>query len=935
LHYYSCVLTFSQFSNLLGTVYGQGSLVFTPDGNSLLSPVGNRVSVFNLTKCVSISKILVCRTDIRPRNTSYTLPFAHRKNIVCIALNPQGNLLLSVDEDGQAILTIFPRRISIYRFSLKSRVTALAFSPSGDYFIVGLGRKIQAWRTPSTPGTGTDGELEFAPFVLHREYGGHYEDVYNLQWSGDSRFFVSASKDLTARIWSLNPEEGFEPTVLSGHRENVRNAWFSANQESIYTVSKDGALFEWQYVQKPLGNDADGETAPGALEERWRIVKREYFMQSNAKLKCACFHPSTNLLTVCFSNGVFSIYELPSFANIHTLSIASSPISTVTINKTGEWLAFGSSKAGQLLVWEHASESHILKQSNHSDSMTALSYSPKSDRIITGSGDGNIKIWDVNSGFHIATFTEHSSAVTASQYSKRGNILFTSSLDGSVRAWDMLRYRNFRTFTAPTRLSFSSLAIDPSAEIVCASSLDSFDIHVWSVQTGQLLDQLSGHEGPISTLAFTPDGATLASGSWDHTIRLWSIFARTPTSEPLPLTSDILSIAISSDSTQLCASTLDGNLTFFSISTSTATSTLSSSRDVSGGRTLTSRRAAASDPSTKSFTTITYSADGTCLLAGGNSKYICLYAISTLTLIKKYTISINLSLDGTQEFLNSSAILSNGLPRDMLDADTSDPSDLEDRIDRSLPGVKRGTKDAAGRTLQRPTVRVTALQFAPTGRSFCAATTEGLLIYSLDNSYTDTFDPFDLDMDVTPQNIRTILAQQEPEYLKALIMSFRLADHSLIRKSYESIPYPSVPLLVKDLPRVYLKQLLRFIAQEMTGDGPSNPLTMVTDSESRHRPEGVASPHLEFNLRFLSSVLTLHGRYIKEHQDEYASELRALTRGVDGVGRATRKLAERNIYEIDFLCQSPNTTAGGSLTNGHENDEPENAGSETEWIGLD
>jgi periodic tryptophan protein 2 len=870
-------------------------------------------------------------------------------------LNPQGNLLLSIDEDGRAILTILPRRISIYHFSFKSRVNALAFSPSGDYFIVGLGRKIQAWRTPSTPGTGADGELDFAPFVLHREYGGHHEDVHNLQWSGDGRFFVSASKDLTARIWSLNPEEGFEPTVLSGHRENVRNAWFSANQESIYTVSRDGALFQWQYVQKPLENGTDGETLPDALDERWRIVKREYFMQSNAKLKCASFHPSTNLLTVCFSNGVFSIYELPSFANIHTLSIASSPISTVTINKTGDWLAFGSSKTGQLLVWEHASESHILKQSNHSDSMTALSYSPKSDRIITGAGDGNIKIWDVNSGFHIATFTEHSSAVTASQYSKRGNILFTSSLDGSVRAWDMLRYRNFRTFTAPTRLSFSSLAIDPSAEIVCASSLDSFDIHIWSVQTGQLLDQLSGHEGPISTLAFTPDGATLASGSWDHTIRLWSIFTRTPTSEPLPLTSDILSIAISPDSTQLCASTLDGTLTFFSLSTSTATSTHSSSRDVSGGRTLTSRRTAASDPSTKSFTTITYSADGTCLLAGGNSKYICLYAIPTLTLIKKFAISTNLSLDGTQEFLNSSAILSNGLPRDMLDADTSDPSDLEDRIDRSLPGAKRGTKDAAGRTLQRPTVRVTSLQFAPTGRSFCAATTEGLLIYSLDTSYADTFDPFDLDMDVTPQNIRAILAQREPEYLKALIMSFRLADQSFIRSAYESVPHTSIPLVARDLPRVYLSRLMRFIAQEMSGDGPGPGPSSDSIRGRQQRLDGVASPHLEFNLRFLSSVLTLHGRYIKEHQEEYSSELRALTRGIDGVGRAARKLAERNIYEIDFLCQSSRQGTGGqgseSLINGNGHDrmitdkleddddddeqEQDDAGSNAEWIGLD
>lgn len=40
-----------QFANLLGTVYCRGNLVFTPDGNSLLSPVGNRVSCFDLVKC--------------------------------------------------------------------------------------------------------------------------------------------------------------------------------------------------------------------------------------------------------------------------------------------------------------------------------------------------------------------------------------------------------------------------------------------------------------------------------------------------------------------------------------------------------------------------------------------------------------------------------------------------------------------------------------------------------------------------------------------------------------------------------------------------------------------------------------------------------------------------------------------------------------------
>lgn len=788
----------------------------------------------------------------------------------------------------------------------------MTFSPNGKHFIVGLGRKIQAWKTPSTPSGDANGELEFAPFILHREYGGHFDEVRHLSWSGDSRFFLSSSKDLTSRIWSLDPEEGFDPTTLSGHRQQVRNAWFSASQEAIYTVSEDGALFRWEFV--PRQQD-DQEDSADPVDERWRIVERNYFMQ-NAKLKCATFHPQTGLLTACFDNGLFSLYELPSFSNIHSLSLASSPISAVAINKTGEWLALGSSKTGHLLVWEHASESNILKQSSHLDTMTTLSYSPDSTRIITGADDGLIKIWDVSSGFHIATFTEHTSAVTASAYSKRGNILFTSSLDGSVRAWDMLRYRNFRTFTAPTRLSFSCLAIDPSAEVVCAASHDSFDVHLWSVQTGALLDRLSGHEGPISTLAFTPDGRHLVSGSWDRTIRVWSVFDRSQTSETLQLTSDLLCVAIRPDSAQIAASTLDGSITFWNLNTSIQDSGLDGRRDVSGGRTLTSRRTAASTPGTKSFNSITYSSDGSCLLAAGSSKYICLYATSTLTLIKKFTVSINLSLDGTQEFLNSSAIMSNGLPRDMIDTE-GEASDLEERIDRSLPGVKRG-RDATARTL-RHEVRVTGVEFSPAGRSFCACSTEGLLIYSLDNSGTEDFDPFDLDIDVTPQNIRAMLKQAEPEHLKALVMAFRLNDRNLIRQVYQAVPYESIPLLVRELPKVYFGRLLMLLGQQMEN-----------------------SPHLEFALLWVSEVLSIHGRYIKEKQGDFAGELRAVLRGVDGIGRTVRSLSEKNAFEIEYLCQQKPTTngthefiEGGSEGGLVEDDATDEDGGDGDWIGVE
>ncbi|KAI7900456.1 uncharacterized protein BX663DRAFT_439478, partial [Cokeromyces recurvatus] len=90
------------FSNLLGTVYTGGNVIFTPDGNSILSPVGNRVSVFDLVKYV------ICNLHIGSyayfclftfiSNTSYTLPFEMRQNIDRMALSPNGAVLITVDK---------------------------------------------------------------------------------------------------------------------------------------------------------------------------------------------------------------------------------------------------------------------------------------------------------------------------------------------------------------------------------------------------------------------------------------------------------------------------------------------------------------------------------------------------------------------------------------------------------------------------------------------------------------------------------------------------------------------------------------------------------------------------------------------------------------------------------------------------------------------
>ncbi|KAF9159335.1 hypothetical protein DFQ26_006631 [Actinomortierella ambigua] len=815
------------FSNLCGTVYKQGNLIFTPDGNAVLSPVGNRLTVFDLVN-----------------NKSVTFPYENRKNIHRIALSPNATLLLSVDEDGKALLVNYNRQVVLHHFNFKEKVDDLQFSPDGKYFAVTHGKQVQLWKTPGF-------HREFSPFVLHRTYTGHYDDVVSLSWSPDSKFFITTSKDMSARVYSTNPIEGFVPIVLSGHRDTVIGAWFNKEQDTIFTVSKDSALFEWKHqlinpkAQTEDSDDDDTEMQVDDGPRRWTVVQRNYFNQNHAKIQCAAYHAPSNLIVVGFSSGIFGIWELPTFNNIHTLSISQKKIDSVAINRTGEWLAFGCSKLGQLLVWEWQSESYVLKQQGHFYDMNTLSYSSDGQSVVTGGDDGKVKVWNTVSGFCFVTFAEHTSRVAAVEFAKNGQVVFSASFDGTVRAYDLVRYRNFRTFTSPTPVQFSTLAVDPSGEIVCAGAQNTFEIYVWSVQTGKLLDILSGHGAPISGLAFSPTAQFLASSSWDKTIRTWDVFGRGKAVETYTHLSEVLALAFRPDGKELCGSTLDGQLSFWNVDDALQTGVIDGRRDISGGRKATDKISAENNSSGKHFSSLCYTADGTCIIGGGNSKYVCIYDIKANILVKKWQISKNLSFDGTLEYLNSKNMTEAGA-MDLIDDD--DFSDLEDRRDDALPG----TKDLSKRNV-RPEIRTKAVRFSPTGRSWAAASTEGLLIYSLDDSLL--FDPFDLEIDITPETILETL--DEKDFLKALVMAFRLNERPLIQQVYEAIPPSDVPLVARQLPTKYLERLLKFIASYMED-----------------------SPHLEFHLIWCTNLLISHGKYLKDHSGEFLTVFRGLQKGV-------------------------------------------------------
>ena len=696
-------MTAFSFSNLCGTVYRQGDLVFSPDGSTLYSAVGNRVASFDLI-----------------RSKSFTFPFEARRNISRLALSPDGTILLALDDDGHLLMINMLRRVVVHHLNLKHQVASMRFSPDGQWVAFALGRLTQVWGTPAL-------ERSFVPFALHDTFGGHGDDVTTLEWSPDSLFIASGSKDTSVRVHPLRRVSGLPPYGLTGHRSAVRGVFFAdAAAETLYVVTKESALSLWALRERldEVGRAAPDGGAVGecGMNKWWELQERHYLSKGCCVASCA-YHPATRILVVGFARGFFSLYEMPGCNEVHTLSISESRVDAAAIAPTGDWLAFGCRQFGQLLVWEWQSETHVLKQQGHYFAeVEALAYSPGGAVVATGGGDGKVKLWSPSSGFCFVTFFEHTAPVSGVAFVPHGRALVSSSLDGTVRAFDTMRYRNFQTFVSPTPAQFACVAVDPSGEIVVAGSRDTLLVYVWNLQTAQLLDCLSGHEAPISCLAFggsIAGTAFLASGSWDKSVRVWDFLSSKAAIDVLMHGADVLDVAFSPDGATLAVSTLDGAISIWDAKDAQQVGTIDGRRDITGGRSLLSKVTRKNSSGGKSFRSLDFSADGTLLLAGGQSKHVCLYDVTERTLLRKFVLSHNVALDGVRMMLNSEQMTDAGPEGDLLlDDDSDGPNGALPTSRQVLRRSERVTKLA---------VRAACVRFAPDGRSWAAASTEGLV----------------------------------------------------------------------------------------------------------------------------------------------------------------------------------------------------------------
>ncbi|KAK8213225.1 general transcription repressor [Zalaria obscura] len=214
---------------------------------------------------------------------------------------------------------------------------------------------------------------------------------------------------------------------------------------------------------------------------------------------------------------------------VHNL-VHQSVVCCVRFSRDGRFVATGCNRSAQIFEVDSGQKvSHLQDNSLSPDGdlyIRSVCFSPDGAYLATGAEDKIIRIWDIATRTIRHQFTGHEQDIYSLDYSSDGRFIASGSGDRTVRVWDIPGNQCIICLTIEDGVT--TVAISPDNRYLAAGSLDK-SVRVWEMGTGNLLERLEeqggspGHKDSVYSVAFSPTSRELVSGSLDRTIRMWEL----------------------------------------------------------------------------------------------------------------------------------------------------------------------------------------------------------------------------------------------------------------------------------------------------------------------------------------------------------------------------------------------------------------------------
>jgi eukaryotic-like serine/threonine-protein kinase len=335
---------------------------------------------------------------------------------------------------------------------------------------------------------------------------------------------------------------------------------------TIAQSERDRAEVEQRRAEASLASEAAARRNAEARrqqaeEEKRKSAQNRYYVRialAEQNRISGEVQESERLLDVCpvpFRQWEWGYLKRLCHLDLLTLRGHADYVSSVAFSPDGKRLATGSGDK-TVKIWDAATGREMLTLRGHKDIVWGVAFSPDGKRLATGSGDGTVKIWDVDTGKEVRTLRENGVVIRSVAFSPDGKRLAAGGDDETVMIWDAATGQKTLSRTRRTRavrsmwerfglpnlnwlgllfgvssigfdlnfdLCITSVAFSPDGKRLATGSLG-HSVKIWDATTGQEILMLRGHVNGLVSVAFSPDGRQFATaGGDDKTVQTWDL----------------------------------------------------------------------------------------------------------------------------------------------------------------------------------------------------------------------------------------------------------------------------------------------------------------------------------------------------------------------------------------------------------------------------